>query len=620
MSNLEPRREQYTVGWVCALPTETTAAQAMLDETYPALPSTNAHNSNVYIFGSVCNHKVVIATLPSDSYGTTSAATTANEMLRDFPGIRFGLLVGIGGGIPSEENDIRLGDVVVSKPQGTIGGVVQFDLGKETNEGFERTGTLNRPPDVLLKAIALLESRHALRRSIDVPRYISEAYEKFPDYEAEHPGPDQDRLFEAAYDHVPMQASTCKRCGLDQLVNRKVRKSQNPVIHYGLIGSGNQVIKNSRKRDLLGEQDILCVEMEAAGLMNNFPCLVIRGICDYSDSHKNKQWQPYAALAAAAYAKELLSTIPVLEVEAAPAALEMLQKSYNKSKGLDEIKESIEEIAEQNEESRQETNHDRIRNWLSPADPWNNYNRALETRHSDSGAWFLQSQQYFQWKSSIGTSLWLHGLAGCGKTVLTSSIIKNLEREINSDPLASSAPILLYFFFDFSDMKKQTLRDLAFSLVYQLHRQDGSLQEPLDSLRKACDNGYREPTTQQLLEVFLNAIEITDRKLYLILDALDESSVPRQDLLDWIKSIAELASPKVHLLVTSRKESDIASIFGRGNLMGQVVPVETDIINEDIRAYIGHRLRTSGEFGRWKDRDDVQQMIQESLMSMSDGM
>jgi nucleoside phosphorylase len=121
MVDLEPRREQYTVGWVCALPTEASAAQAMLDETYSALPSRNAHDSNVYTFGSVCNHKVVIALLPSGVYGTTSAATTAKEILLSFPNIRFGLLVGVGGGVPSEENDIRLGDVVVSKPDGDIG-------------------------------------------------------------------------------------------------------------------------------------------------------------------------------------------------------------------------------------------------------------------------------------------------------------------------------------------------------------------------------------------------------------------------------------------------------------------------------------------------------------------
>jgi nucleoside phosphorylase len=121
MDNIKPRREQYTVGWICALPTELMAAEAMLDEKFPALQSKNARESNVYTLGRVCDHKVVIALLPSGVYGTTSAAITANEMLLSFPNIRFSLLVGIGGGIPSEENDIRLGDVVVSKPHDTIG-------------------------------------------------------------------------------------------------------------------------------------------------------------------------------------------------------------------------------------------------------------------------------------------------------------------------------------------------------------------------------------------------------------------------------------------------------------------------------------------------------------------
>lgn len=93
----------------------------MLDETYSGLPSKNVRDSNVYTFGRVHNHKVVIALLPSGIYGTNSAATTAKEMLLNFLNIRFGLLVGVGGGIPSEEHDIRLGDVVVSKPHGTIG-------------------------------------------------------------------------------------------------------------------------------------------------------------------------------------------------------------------------------------------------------------------------------------------------------------------------------------------------------------------------------------------------------------------------------------------------------------------------------------------------------------------
>jgi nucleoside phosphorylase len=94
-------------------------------------------------------------------------------------------------------------------------------------------------------------------------------------------------------------------------VDREPRPSAVPAIHYGLIASGDQVMRHGTTRDRLRrELNVLCFEMEAAGLMDSFPCLIIRGICDYADSHKNKHWQPYAAATAAAYAKELLCLIP----------------------------------------------------------------------------------------------------------------------------------------------------------------------------------------------------------------------------------------------------------------------------------------------------------------------
>ena len=76
-------------------------------------------------------------------------------------------------------------------------------------------------------------------------------------------------------------------------------------------------MKDALARDtLVKEKDVLCFEMEAAGLINHFLCLVIRGICDYSDSHKNKEWQGYAAMSAAVYAKDLLCRIAPSRVEA----------------------------------------------------------------------------------------------------------------------------------------------------------------------------------------------------------------------------------------------------------------------------------------------------------------
>jgi len=305
------KHEDYTVGWICALPTEMAAAVGMLDERHRILPSRPQDNNN-YEFGRIGGHNVVIACLPSGVTGTVSAARAATQMLSTFTELRFALMVGIGGGVPSEEHDIRLGDVVVSKPTGTFGGVIQYDFGKTVQEDkFVRTGSLNKPPELLLSAAANLEAKHMMENHV-VAKYLSEMMRKYPTMATQFtcPGIQYDSLYKPEYDH-PEGYATCSQCDASKLIYRKSRPSEDVVIHYGLIASGDQVMRHGRARDRLRrELDILCFEMEAAGLMDSFPCLVIRGICDYADSHKNKRWQPYAAATASAYAKELLSVIP----------------------------------------------------------------------------------------------------------------------------------------------------------------------------------------------------------------------------------------------------------------------------------------------------------------------
>jgi nucleoside phosphorylase len=307
--------QDYTVAWVCALPLEMAAAMAMLDERHQDLPA-KQNDDNSYVLGRIHPHNVVMACLPSGVYGTTSATTVAAHMRHSFESIRFFLMVGIGGGVPSTKNDIRLGDVVVSKPTLRFGGVIQYDFGKALHDGrFERTGVLNKPPPVLLSAISKLQATQMLNSS-KIFSMISKITAERPN--EKHifacPGPSQDILFEQRYDHTS-SGETCSSCDMRRLIDRSPRDTHGPKIHYGLIASGNQVMKDSQIRDRLAqENDVLCFEMEAAGMMDNFPCLVIRGICDYSDSHKNKRWQSYAAATAAGYAKELLSVVPGRQV------------------------------------------------------------------------------------------------------------------------------------------------------------------------------------------------------------------------------------------------------------------------------------------------------------------
>ena len=287
------------------------AARGMLDEHHQPLQQDPGDENN-YTLGGIGVHNVVLACLPYGVTGLTSAAAVAMQMRSSFKCLRFSLMVGIGGGVPSRENDIRLGDVVVSKPTEQSGGVIQYDFGKTVQEGrFKLTGSLNRPPDVLLAALASLQAKHLMEDG-ELSRFLSEMLKKYPNMRTlfAHPGTQHDQLYEAEYDHQGDDA-TCLQCDDMRLVHRERRMSKDPVVHYGLIASGNRVMRHGSTRDRLRkEQEVLCFEMEAAGLMDRFPCLVIRGICDYADSHKNKRWQPYAAATAAAYAKELLCFIP----------------------------------------------------------------------------------------------------------------------------------------------------------------------------------------------------------------------------------------------------------------------------------------------------------------------
>ena len=326
--------KSYAVGFICAIPTEAVAARAFLDEEHDGPVAVTPHDNNSYVLGRMGHHNVVIAVLPDGEYGTTQAATVARDMLHSFPNIRVGMMVGIGGGVPSSQHDIRLGDVVVSRPGGGQGGVLQYDFGK-TMQGqtFHHTGFLNQPPTIIRAAVAALRSRyelhgHRLDRDVEVALAKIKKRKKYS-----RPARETDRL----YKHPPNGLNKCDmNCdvsyGTDaaSLVARDQRDDEDddPAIHYGLIASGNQLMKDACTRDrLAAEKGVLCFEMEAAGLMNHFPCLVIRGISDYCDSHKNKEWQGFAAMMAAAYAKDLLQQITVRNVEAERPIKEICESS-----------------------------------------------------------------------------------------------------------------------------------------------------------------------------------------------------------------------------------------------------------------------------------------------------
>lgn len=302
--------EEFALAVICPLEVEALAMIRQLDDDkdYGSMFSDDCH----FTLGGIGEHNIVITSLPAGRQGHSSAAVAAQQTKAKFPSIRHILLVGLAGGVPSDKNDIRLGDIVVSFPTGKYGGVVQYDFGKEL-EAFKHNGQINSVPQQLLAYLTSIKLRHS-RYAKKTPKYIDYLETQISN-NFEKPKSDSDRLFLATYVH--QGGHDCTTCDENQTQVRGPRK--HPQVHYGLIASGNRVIKNGQQRDRYNQDhdgNILAYEMEAAGLMNFVPCLVIRGISDYSDSHKppGKTWHAFAAAAAASYAREFIEEVPVQTV------------------------------------------------------------------------------------------------------------------------------------------------------------------------------------------------------------------------------------------------------------------------------------------------------------------
>ncbi|KUL81795.1 hypothetical protein ZTR_09346 [Talaromyces verruculosus] len=485
--------EDYTVGWVCALPkTELVAAAAMLDDEHPVLPAADLQDANSYLLGRIGDHNVVIACLPAETTGKVSAATVAIDMIRSFPSIRFGLMVGIGGGVPRraypdqgtaeevleddfdewddeiEESDIRLGDVVVSLHTKSAEAVVQYDFGRslQEKEFVHAGGRLNKPPHIVLNAVAQLQANH-IRGRHKFPGILSKMLTENPDMiRFQYPGWEKDRLFRSDVVHMEGRKSCRDCCGHNNtnLVERKGRTGTAPHIHYGTIGSADQAMKDAILRDRWAlKENILCFEMEAAGLMDSFPCLVIRGICDYADSHKNKVWQPYAAVTAAAYAKELLLVIPGQGL----TKLSPIKQVLHLSEQIEAVNSSLERAFEQ----RENHHRDQIMRYLSEdhrrchqafkTSTYEKFKNINPNRVEGTCEWVFKSVEYLRWWNATSNDLlWISADPGCGKSVLAKSLIDEVFQ-------ASDSTVSIVYFF-FKDNDEQS--NLATSLCAVLHQ------------------------------------------------------------------------------------------------------------------------------------------------------
>ncbi|KAK6523036.1 SH3 and multiple ankyrin repeat domains protein 2 [Arthrobotrys megalospora] len=299
--------DAYTVGIIYAKPLEMNAITVMLDEFYQSIPLQLGDN-NEYTLGRIGSHNVIIAGPAKGAQGKASISSVVTRIPLTFKNIRVGLLVGIGGGVPyPDDADVRLGDVVVGAPEYGPA-IVQYDLGRQYTHETTVERTLNKPPDLILRVVDKVHNDLQLLEEGEEDFFAAhlQRFSKYPRMKNAYRRPKAvDRLFQSQYEH---DGNPCASHDAAYEIEREERDPGDIRIHYSTILSGDMVMKSGEIRDALSAKhhNALCFEMEAAGVMDVFPCLVIRGICDYCDSHKNKVWQEYAAATAASYARKVL--------------------------------------------------------------------------------------------------------------------------------------------------------------------------------------------------------------------------------------------------------------------------------------------------------------------------
>jgi Cdc6-like AAA superfamily ATPase len=260
----------------------------------------------------------------------------------------------------------------------------------------------------------------------------------------------------------------------------------------------------------------------------------------------------------------------------------------------------------------QDSQRNQIHSWLSPPDVSINLNEASSKRYEGTGLWFLESEQFQQWKSGARKHLWIHGMPGCGKTILSSTIIKHLHR----DRVQSSHVVLE--FFDFNDTDKQMVNKMFRSLVTQLYFRCEKSRKELDTLFSKCEYGRQQPTTEALFATLHGMMSFSD-KVQIIIDALDECR-ERREMIQWMQKLVNIGDQRLYLLLTSRQESDIESGLKSCILEKDFISIQQNAVDGDIREYIRGIIHGDNEFGRWQSKPSVLEEIEVELMKKAGGM
>ncbi|KAF5856262.1 hypothetical protein ETB97_007641 [Aspergillus alliaceus] len=559
--------EDITIVIFCALAYEAVAVRYSLDGEYTCRSKGNDY---VYSFGQIADHKVVIA---QSQMGTIEAAYCASA----------------------------------------------YDFGKYEQDNFQLKGCLNKPPRILISSDGAL-SQEELMNEHPLKKILHQITAANPIFKR----PDTDDvLYNEDFHHVNsgFDCSGCEAASERKVILRPPRWDHQPVIHRGLILSGNGVVKSSCDRARL-QQDIkgaICFEMEAAGIMDQMPCLVVRGICDYADSHKQDNWHYYAAAVAAAYCRALLLKVNSQDVGGMPSMKELVKDIRELADGVSELRNS----QRATQECVQKIDRRILMESLRPIEE-----ASFDSHMNEGDGPCLPGtrqellSEIDVWAKSLSAKciFWLEGMAGTGKSTISRTVSASLQAH---GTLAAS------FFFRRGAGDQADAKRLFSTIAWQLAMTFPGLASIIRQTIEKYPNIAAKPIGQQFDKLLLQPLRDLkqsihqQRCLVIVIDALDECDEDKHimDILQLLPKVKGCQSINLRFFLTSRPE--LPSFYGsrqipeddRQELILHKIPEQ--VVARDIALFLNHkfaRIRKNRRLGEeWPGKDKIETLTQVAI-------
>ncbi|KAK5992534.1 Vegetative incompatibility protein HET-E-1 [Cladobotryum mycophilum] len=619
-------RFDFEIAIVCALPLEADAVLTLFDTFWDDNGDQYGRargDQNTYTTGRMGNFDIVLVLLPS--MGKVSAASAAASLRSSYPELKLVLLTGICGGVPKPAPgvDVILGDVIISKT------VVQYDLGRQYPDTFSiKDGAegLGKAMKQIQSFIIQFETNFKLEKLEKRAAAFLELLQQKANPKYQYPGTTEDRLFEASHQHKHHRSPAClcanfSKCGdpvceesrglscdelgCNDLVQRERLREKQELqitdsnqeaqafsIFIGRFGSGDKVLKSGEDRDRIArDHKLMAFEMEGAGLWGELPCLVVKAVCDYADSHKNKSWQNFAAATAASVTKALV---------------ECHIKTDKRSRGSTRWRENHPGFTEEDKAC--------IRD-LRNTDPRDDKTRIEETKGGllkDSYCWILENDDFQEWKDNRNHRLlWIKGDPGKGKTMLLCGIINEME-SLKVDYTIS------YFFCRASETGLNSatavLRGIIYLFIIQRPSLISHVQEKYQvSGKRLFEDVNSWVALSKILLAMLKDPSLTNAML--VIDGLDECTEDLPCLMSFISQAS--CSHNAKWIVSSRNWPDIEQ---RLEVVSRKVrlclELNEDALSTAVQAYVRYKVQRLSQNKKFDDK--MRRNIEQRLITRAD--